>query len=345
MKNLYRKFTALFVSLSFIFVIFPSAVYADKTIPESICVGGMPFGVKFYSQGILIVGFTEIETENGMETPALDAGLQINDIITHVNGSEVETAGEFIGMIENAGDTIDVTYLRDGDENTVSFVPSISKEDGKRKTGMWIRDTTAGIGTVTFIMPETGAFAGLGHGICDAESGELLEMKRGTVVDVMISGVSKGVSGTPGELKGYFTSDKSGVLLGNTLCGVYGILSNVPHDKIPETVEVALQNEVHTGEAYIWCTLDGNCPKKYSINITEIRHSGSDKDNRCFSIEVTDRELIDKTGGIVQGMSGSPILQDGKLIGAVTHVLVNNPTEGYGIFIENMLDVMPGLIK
>lgn len=344
MKNLYRKFTALFVSLSFLFLVLPAEVLAEDTIPESVCVGGMPFGVKFYSQGILIVGFTEIETENGIETPALDAGLQINDIITHVNGSEVETAGDFIGMIENAEESIDVTYLRGGDENTVSFVPSISKEDGKRKTGMWIRDTTAGIGTVTFIMPETGAFAGLGHGICDVETGELLEMKRGTVVDVMISGVSKGVSGTPGELKGYFTSDKSGVLLGNTLCGVYGILSNVPKDKIPETVVVAPHEEVHTGEAYIWCTIDGNQPRKYSIDITEIRHTDS-TDNRCFSIEVTDPELIHKTGGIVQGMSGSPILQDGKLIGAVTHVLVNNPTEGYGIFIENMLDVMPGLIK
>ncbi len=305
-------------------------------VPENLCVGGMPFGVKFYSQGIIIVGFTEVETKNGVETPALDAGLQVNDIITHVNGSEVETAGEFVGLIESAENSIDVTYLRNGNKDTVSFIPSISKEDGKRKTGMWIRDTTAGIGTITFIIPETGEFAGLGHGICDAESGELLEMKRGTVVDVMISGISKGVCGTPGELKGYFTSDKSGVLLGNTMSGVYGILSTVPYDRIPETVEVATQDEVHTGEAYIWCTLDGNQPHKYSIDISEIHYS--DKDNRSFSVEVTDKELLDKTGGIVQGMSGSPIIQDGKLVGAVTHVLINDPTRGYGIFIENMLD-------
>ncbi len=349
MKKLYKKLTSLLISLSFLVLISPYGVgffvvSAAEPVPENVYVGGMPFGVKFYSQGIIIVGFTEIETETGIETPALDAGLQINDIITHVNGNEVGTVSDLVGIIENANDEIAVTYIRNGDENTVSFLPSISKEDGKRKTGMWIRDTTAGIGTVTFILPETGAFAGLGHGICDAETGELLEMKRGTVVDVMISGVSKGVAGTPGELKGYFTSDKSGVLLGNTLCGVYGVLASIPRDKVPETsVQIAKQDEVHTGEAYIWCTLVDNQPHKYSINITEIRHS--DKDNRSFSIKVTDQALIEKTGGIVQGMSGSPIMQDGKLVGAVTHVLVNNPTEGYGIFIENMIDVMPGLIK
>ena len=338
MKHLYRKFAALFVSISMLLTVLPAAAYAGNPLPEQVYVGGMPFGIKFYSQGILIVGFTEIETENGMETPALDAGLQVNDIITHVNGSEVESAGDFIGLIEDAGESVDVTYVRGGDEKTVSFVPSVSKEDGKRKTGMWIRDTTAGIGTVTYILPETGEFAGLGHGICDAESGKLLEMKRGTVVDVRISGISKGISGTPGELKGYFTSDKSGVLLGNTLCGVHGILSKIPYDTIPEKVGVAARDEIHTGEAYIWCTLDGNCPQRYSIEITEIHPGDSRQDNRCFSIEVTDEELLARTGGIVQGMSGSPILQNGRIVGAVTHVLINDPTKGYGIFIENMLE-------
>ncbi len=336
MKNIYRKFAAAIVSLSFLFLILPAEIYADNPLPESVYVGGMPFGVKFYSQGILIVGFTEVETDNGTETPALDAGLQINDIITHVNGNVIESAGDFIGIIETAEDNIDVTYLRDGDENTVSFIPSVSKEDGKRKTGMWIRDTTAGIGTITYIVPETGEFAGLGHGICDAETGKLLEMKRGTVVDVMISGVSKGIPGTPGELKGYFTSDKSGVLLGNTMCGVYGVLSDIPVSKVPEAVDMASRDNVHPGEAYIWCTVNGDHPQKYSINITDIRQADI-TENRCFSIEITDQELLDKTGGIVQGMSGSPIIQDGCLIGAVTHVMVNDPTQGYGIFIENML--------
>lgn len=339
MNKIYRNVLAWLTAFSLAFAMLPTiGVNATDEIPsEVVCVGGIPFGVKFYSQGIMIVGFSEIETENGIETPAWDAGLRINDIITQVNGSEVETAGEFIGMIENAEDGISVTYLRNGDENTVSFVPSVSKEDGKRKTGMWIRDTTAGIGTVTYICPETGEFAGLGHGICDVESGKLLKMNRGIVVDVMISGITKGVSGTPGELKGYFTSDRSGVLLGNTMCGVYGVLSDIPWERIPETLEIAHRDEVHPGAAYIWCTLAGDCPQKYSINITDIRHTVVD-DNRSFSVEVTDERLLERTGGIVQGMSGSPIIQDGKLIGAVTHVMVNDPTRGYGIFIENMLD-------
>lgn len=324
MNKIYRNALAWLTAFNLVFTMLPTVgVSATDEIPsEVVCVGGIPFGVKFYSQGIMIVGFSEIETENGIETPAWDAGLRINDIITRVNGSEVETAGEFIGMIENAEDGISVTYLRNGDENTVSFVPSVSKEDGKRKTGMWIRDTTAGIGTVTYICPETGEFAGLGHGICDIESGKLLKMERGIVVDVMISGINKGISGTPGELKGYFTSDRSGVLLGNTMCGVYGVLSDVPWERIPETLEIAHRNEVHTGEAYIWCTLAGNCPQKYSIKITDIRQTSVD-DNRSFSMEVTDERLLERTGGIVQGMSGSPIIQDGKLIGAVTHVCVN----------------------
>ena len=338
MRKLFGKAAALLISLNLVLTAVPCPAAASGTVPESVCVSGMPFGVKFYSQGILIVGFSEIETADGIETPALDAGLQTGDIITRVNGSEVKTAGEFIGIIENAQNPLQVTYLRGGDENTVSFVPSVSKEDGKRKTGMWVRDTTAGIGTVTFVLPDTGEFAGLGHGICDAETGELLEMKRGTVVDVMISGVTKGVAGSPGELKGYFTSDKSGVLLGNTLCGVYGVMSNVPWETIPETAEVAAREDIRPGEAYIWCTVDGNRPQKYSINITEIRRDVSMQDNRCFSIEVTDPVLLEKTGGIVQGMSGSPILQNGRIVGAVTHVLINDPTKGYGIFIENMLE-------
>ncbi len=315
-------------------------VSASDNIPDEVHIGGMPFGVKFYTQGIVVVGFTEIETADGVKTPAYDAGLRINDVITHINGEKVGTSDEMIKLIEeNNINEIEITYLRGGNENKVKFTPILSKIDGKRKTGMWIRDTTAGIGTVTFIVPETGEFAGLGHGICDSETGELLKMDRGTVVDVTISGVEKGVPGTPGELKGYFTSDKSGVLIGNTDCGVYGVLSCIPENLVPEkNVEIADKTEIKPGDAYIWCTLDDNVPHRYEIEISEIRYDS--EDNRSFTITVDDDELIEKTGGIVQGMSGSPIIQDGRLIGAVTHVMVNDPCRGYGIFIENMLDAV-----
>ncbi len=297
--------------------------------------GGMPFGVKFYTDGLVIVGFTDVPCEGGVSKPAYDAGLRINDIITKVNGTDIRNSNDFLGFM--TGDPLEITYERGGVEENVVFTPVKSTADGKFKTGMWIRDTTAGIGTVTYIIPETGEFGGLGHGICDPASGELVNMVRGTVIDVAISGISKGVCGTPGELKGYFKSEKTGVLIGNTKCGVFGVFGAIPFDKIPQpALPAADKTEVKEGTAWIWSTLDDNEVEKYEIEIVGIDFDSTDCRN--FEIEVVDAALIEKTGGIVQGMSGSPIIQDGKLVGAVTHVLINDPCRGYGIFIENMLD-------
>ena len=319
--------------------VFPASAVLDKA-----AVGGMPFGVKLLADGIIVVGFADVETASGTETPAYDAGLRINDVITEVNGSPVKTSAELIDKIENAESSIEITFTRGGKESTAEFSPALSSSDGKKKSGMWIRDTPAGIGTVTFVDTDTGSFAGLGHGICDPATGEVIQMDRGTVVDVQISGVKKGVEGQPGELKGYFTSDKSGVLLGNTETGVYGVFSDIPDELIPdEEIEFADRSEVRCGDAYIWCTLDDGEPQKYSVKISNI--CPESKDNRSFTVTVTDKKLIEKTGGIVQGMSGSPIIQNGKLIGAVTHVLVNDPTSGYGIFIDSMIDMLPEIMK
>ncbi len=297
--------------------------------------GGMPFGVKFFTEGLLVVGFADVPCEGGSSTPAYDAGLRVNDRITKVNGNDVESSSDLLKQI--TGEPIEITYVRSGEERIAVFTPVQSREDGKFKTGMWVRDTTAGIGTVTYIIPETGEFAGLGHGICDPATGEPVKMARGTVIDVEISGINKGISGTPGELKGYFKSDKTGVLLGNTKCGVYGVLGAIPYDKIPQpALPVAEKSEVEEGTAWIWSTLDDNEVCRYEIEILRIDHENAE--HRNFEIAVTDAALIERTGGIVQGMSGSPIIQNGKIIGAVTHVMVNDPTRGYGIFIENMLD-------
>jgi len=330
LKALGRAGICLIVSVFMI----PVGVSADT--PDQVLAGGMPFGEKFFSEGIVVVGFTEVETAEGVRTPAYDAGLRLGDVITHVCGKPVKSSSEMIRLIEGTSAPVEITYLRDGAENTVSFLPSLSAADGRMKTGMWIRDTTAGIGTVTYINPETGEFAGLGHGICDAETGELLKMERGTVVDVEITGISRGIAGTPGELKGYFTGEKSGVLLGNTECGVYGVFTEIPANPAIESAELGTRWEVEAGEAVIRCTLDDNCMAEYEIEIQEICRDS--RDNRSFTIQVTDEDLLEKTGGIVQGMSGSPIIQNGKLIGAVTHVLINDPSKGYGIFIENMLE-------
>ncbi len=335
MKKFLKMLGRAGVCLILCIFMIPVAVSADT--PERVLVGGIPFGVKFFSEGIVVVGFTEVETAEGVRTPAYDAGLRLGDVITHVCGQPVKSSSEMIRLIESTSLPVEITYIRNGAENTVSLIPSLSAADGRMKTGMWIRDTTAGIGTVTYIEPDTGEFAGLGHGICDTETGELLQMERGTVVDVQITGISRGISGTPGELKGYFTGEKSGVLLGNTECGVYGVFTDIPDVCAAlEPAELGNRWEVEAGEAVIRCTLDDNSPAEYAIEIREIRRDSHD--NRSFTIQVTDEALLEKTGGIVQGMSGSPILQNGKLIGAVTHVLINDPSCGYGIFIENMLD-------
>jgi len=303
--------------------------------PETVLTGGMAFGVKFACDGLVIVGFTEVHTENGSIVPAYDAGLRINDKIVSVNGKPVTTSADFASRIENSGSTVEICYERNGEEKKTKLSPVYSNEEGKYKTGMWIRDTTAGIGTVTCIDPDTGEFYGLGHGICDQSTGNLLPLGRGTVLDVSISGVSKGTCGRPGELKGYFTEENTGVLLENTVDGVYGLFTEIPYHEIPgEKVPIGSAEEIALGEAFIWCTLTGDELGRYSIEITNLNPvSGGN-----FEIKVTDPELIEKTGGIVQGMSGSPIIQDGKLVGAVTHVLINDPCRGYGIFIENMLE-------
>lgn len=301
---------------------------------EEVFVGGMPFGIKLYTEGLLVVGFSDVECSSGSKTPAADAGIRIGDIITEINGKSITSADDFTTAVESTNGDLSVVYVRDNEKFETKIKPSLSNKDGKYKTGMWLRDSAAGIGTVTFTVPETLEFAGLGHGICDTETGEILPILRGYATDAKISGVKKGVPGTPGELRGYFTSGNCGVIMKNTSCGVFGIMNEEKINKLmPDKVKISNRKDVHTGKAHIYCTVEGDAPEKYEIVVTKVPGS---TETSNFEIEITDTALLEKTGGIVQGMSGSPILQDGKLIGAVTHVLVNDPTRGYGIFIENM---------
>ena len=298
-------------------------------------VGGMPFGVKFLTDGVIVAGTFEVKTANGTKNPAADAGLVQNDVILEVGGVKVTDAAMLSELCEKSGGApIKVVYKRNGKQAECSLTPAKSVDDGKYKTGIYARDSGAGIGTVTYIMPETLEFGGLGHGICDGESGKLIPMQRGSVVDVTISGVVKGLVGDPGEVRGYFSSGKTGTLLRNTECGVFGAFAKLP-ESAGTLMSVATRDELRTGEAYILSTLDGTTPQKYRVEISDIKLSATG--NKCFTVKVTDPALIEKSGGIVQGMSGSPIIQNGKLVGAVTHVLINDPSTGYGIFIENML--------
>ena len=303
-----------------------------------LCPGGMPFGVKFYTDGVTVVGFCDVETEGGKVNPATQAGLCQKDVILAVNGKTLSSAAELTSLIEGCGGQSLLLHCRRGrEEFDVTLTPAYCSSEARYKTGIWVRDSGAGIGTVTFIVPETGEFAGLGHGICDSDTGELVPMKRGTVSDVTISSVVKGAAGAPGELKGYFNAGKVGSLIGNSACGVWGVFSKVP-DTAEEPMPVGLRDELEEGDAYILCTLDSNRMERYDVRISAINKGATG--SKCFTVTVTDPDLLASSGGIVQGMSGSPIIQNGKLVGAVTHVLINDPTTGYGIFVENMLASM-----
>lgn len=306
-----------------------------SSTPSTLIPGGFPFGVKFTTEGVLVVGFCDITTQDGQKNPARDAGLKIKDVITAIGGTSVESAGALTDAISSCnGSTLTITYQRGGEEHTATLTP-VKDENGIYRTGLYVRDSGAGIGTVTYIDPKTLAFGGLGHGICDIDTGELMPLRRGNVVEVTISGINRGMPGTPGELGGYFNAGKLGTLLQNCPCGVFGVYAQLP-EGCADPLPVATRDEIQPGTAQIYCTLSSNERRAYDVTLSAIDRSADG--SKCFSIQVTDPALLEETGGIVQGMSGSPVIQNGKLIGAVTHVLISDPSRGYGIFIENMLN-------
>ncbi len=306
-------------------------VFADG----GLCAGGMPFGVRFRTDGVIVAGLEDIAAENGDACPARDAGIEPGDLILSADGQRLSSAEELVKLISGGGE-IKLTYRRGGEEHTCRVVPMKDKK-GAFRAGMWVRDSAAGIGTVTFYDPETGRFAGLGHGICDSDSGELIPLVTGSVTDVSLFGIERGVAGTPGELKGYFGTKVIGTIDKNSATGIYGTLTKLPDGGEP--IEIARKSEIRAGDVVIRCTLANGDMRDYKAKISEIDRRS--RDNKSFIITVTDPALIERTGGIVQGMSGSPIIQDGRLVGAVTHVMINDPTRGYGIFIENMLENIP----
>jgi len=347
MKPSYKTRKSLRLSvISFILIILllsltslPAFAQDEHTGGRILYAGGIPFGVKFFSRGVIISGFCDIPVSGGENrNPAVTAGLKLNDIIISVNGKEPESCEEFLSIIENSGgSSLKITYTREDATYSTSLVPVYSKDEGKYKCGMYIRQGGAGIGTVTYIDPDTLEFGGHGHGICDAQTGKVLPISHGVVMDVKISGIVRGKAGAPGEIKGSFDLMRVGFVRCNTDCGVFGVFSAVPKGTELKKYPIATRSEVKEGKAHILCTLDESgkvgC---YSIEISAINRES--RDNKSFSIKVTDDTLIAKSGGIVQGMSGSTIIQGNRIIGAVTHVMINDPTVGYGIFIENMLD-------
>ena len=342
-----KSLSILFLLIAFIIFVpsFTLSSHATEITNDysniELCPGGVAFGVKISSPGLTIVKFSS-KRGNDMSS-AYAAGLREGDIITKINGKNVNSIRDFVSEIDKSGgNSIIITAIRNNKEISFSVKPKYSTDDGKYKTGIWAKDSTTGIGTITFINPENNAFGGLGHAICDSTNGKIIPVAKGVVMDVNINGVIKGSVGTAGELKGSFLNKRIGTINKNCMCGVFGVLSS----KITPAegkMKICKKAEAKEGDAYIWCTLSEDTPKKYKVKIFDIDTSNSTVKN--FRIKIVDPELLKVAGGIVQGMSGSPIIQNGRLVGAVTHVLINDPTTGYGIFIENMLNSMPDILK
>ena len=322
--------------LAAVLAMWPAVSAAHASAPTVIPVG-RAVGIKLFSDGVVVVGTSDIATEGGSVNPAKACGLREGDIITHINSTEVDTIEEVSALLQELeGETMSIRAIRDDKQVQLTATPVLCPADGAYKLGAWIRDSMAGIGTVTFYCPDTGAFGALGHGINDVDTALLMPLESGSILPATVAGVEKGKSGAPGQLKGVFdTSATLGLLSANTTGGVFGTMTD-SHWAEGTPVEAARRDEVKAGDASILCNISGDTVEEYQVQITKV-FPESETDCRDYLIKVTDERLLDATGGIVQGMSGSPILQNGKIVGAVTHVMVDDPTSGYGIYVGRML--------
>ena len=334
-----RPWVAGLLAAAFVLASLAAATTARAAEPRSVVPLGRAVGIKLFSDGVMVVGFSEVAGETGSSAPARDCGLREGDIITHINREEVDSIEEVQSVLQAAaGAPMSIRAMRDDKTIQLTAQAVQCSSDGQYKLGAWIRDSMAGIGTLTFCEPDTGLFAALGHGISDVDTARLMPLQSGSVLCSEVTDVQKGQKGAPGELHGAFQSDQElGELCANTASGVYGQLNTDSLAENLEAVPVAPHSEVKAGPATILSNITGDQVEEYTVEITHV-YQADGKDTRNLMVKVTDPRLLDATGGIVQGMSGSPILQNGRLVGAVTHVLVNDPTQGYGIFAETMLE-------
>lgn len=320
------------VSLKLFGIIPIKSVEICRTEAPVLTAGGTPFGIKLLMDGVMVIKLSE------SDCPAKESGIKTGDIIRLINNIPVSSNSEIQKIIsESGGQKLKISVNRSGKEFITYLTPVWNPEKRCYIGGMWVRDSTAGIGTMTFINKSTGMFAGLGHPVCDSDTGEIVPVSSGKAVPVQITGTVKGRNGVPGELDGCFVSGESiGELEVNNRCGIFGRISSQAAESYQgQEYKMGFKQDTETGKAYILCTTEGNTPESYEIEIESIDYSGENS-TRNMIIRVTDERLIEKTGGIVQGMSGSPIIQNDKIIGAVTHVFISDPTRGYGIFAENM---------
>ena len=297
-------------------------------------------GVKLYTSGVLVVGMSEIEGEDDKKyKPYENTGIEEGDTITKINDETINSTDELIEKVNNSnGSEIKIEYIHDEKTKECSITP-VKTDAEEYKLGLWVRDSAAGVGTVTFYEPSTRKFGALGHGITDIDTGDLLNVASGEFVTAKILNIKKGEDGNPGKIQGTVDEQETiGEISKNTEFGIYGTLENISNLNIDASkeMEVALRDEIQLGKATILCSLDNNKVEEYEIEIEKI-YKENNYNNKSMEIKITDERLIEKTGGIIQGMSGSPIIQNGKFVGAVTHVLVDSATEGYAIFGDLMI--------
>ncbi|MBQ2427433.1 MAG: SpoIVB peptidase [Ruminococcus sp.] len=318
------------------FAMFITGVPVSASAESStVILGGQPFGVKFYNDGVMVIELEEFFNGSHYVCPAKEGGLQVDDVIKKVNGIEIKTNEDLQETATGCGGKgMSFIIERDGKELCKTVKPQANTV-GTYLLGAWVRDSCAGIGTVTYYNPDDNYFAALGHGICDRDTGAMMPLGEAEIVGASISSVERSSTGKAGSLNGYFTDKTLGTVTNNTINGIYGTIidnSYLSGDRF----EIAEFDEIQTGDAQLFTTINGERPESYDLKITSIRNDNP-RNNENFVIKVTDKRLLDECGGIVQGMSGSPIVQNGKLIGAVTHVFLNNPEEGYGVAAQFMV--------
>ncbi|MEG0923650.1 MAG: SpoIVB peptidase [Anaerovoracaceae bacterium] len=314
---------------------------SEKLVSERVLIpGGQSVGLKMNVKGVLVVGLEEIETKKDIVNPGLDAGIQVGDSIISMNGVKVYGADDVKNIVNNTKQEVKIVVNRKGKIIEKNVIPAKDYSDGVYKIGIWVKEKIAGIGTLTFYDPQTKKFAALGHGIYETETGTLLQVKDGNLLKTQVKSVKEGEVGKPGEIRGIFYDSESplGILEKNTEFGIYGKATDTIKDiRLQEPVVMGKQRQVEKGPAYILTTIDGNNIERFNIEIDKINYQ-KNAESKGLEIKVVDKRLLESCGGIVQGMSGSPIIQNNRIIGAITHVFVNNPKKGYGVFVEWMVE-------
>lgn len=305
---------------------------------QEVLVSGSPVGIYMETKGVLVIDSGEITDRDGIRRTPAEHIIQSGDYICEIDGKVLTGKRQLMQLVrENQGEPMELQVIRHQETIKLEMTP-VETEDGSYKLGIWVRDNIQGIGTLTYVEPN-GTFGALGHGISDADTGERLEISDGDLYRADILSIRKGTAGTPGELRGvinYREENRIGTICGNSQYGIRGQMEPGKYTESMKKIPTGLKQEIQTGKAEIRCDI-GDGIREYQCEILEIDSNARDT-NKCFVLRITDDDLLSRTGGIVQGMSGSPVLQNGKLIGAITHVFVNDPTKGYGIFIENMME-------